>query len=183
MLNHARIWSNAGFLLPGRVWRLSGVNRWCPSTVDCGRSSPWGWPASGRPAVAAGRGSLPPTRHAPPGDPAPTKTTLAGNSWRYCRPAACGRRGVAPPTALTLLTRGQAAGRFPGRGAAPPAPFTPELQPAEALWPLLREAVAYRSISRIDRVRAPLRARLQCLPRNPEAVQPSVGFGWATRLE
>jgi hypothetical protein len=39
--------------------------------------------------------------------------------------------------------------------------------------------VAYRSISRIDL----LRARLQRLPRNPKAVQPSVGFGWATRLE
>src|SRR4030095_5038840 len=29
-------------------------------------------------------------------------------------------------------------------------PCTPELQPAEALWPLVREAVANRSIGRVD---------------------------------
>lgn len=60
---------------------------------------------------------------------------------------------------------------------------TPELQPAEPLWPLVREAVANRSIGRIDRLRAVLRARLEYLARNPETVQPVVGFRWATRLE
>jgi hypothetical protein len=62
-------------------------------------------------------------------------------------------------------------------------PCTPELQPAEPLWPLVREAVANRSIGRIDRLRAILRARLGYLARTPEEVQPVIGFRWATRLE
>jgi len=62
-------------------------------------------------------------------------------------------------------------------------PCTPQLQPAEPLWPLVREAVANRSIGRIDRLRAILRARLAYLARNPEVVQPAVGFHWAARLE
>jgi transposase len=62
-------------------------------------------------------------------------------------------------------------------------PCTPELQPVEPLWPLVREAVANRSIGRLDRLRAILRARLSYLARTPEVVQPVVGFNWATRLE
>jgi DDE superfamily endonuclease len=62
-------------------------------------------------------------------------------------------------------------------------PCTPELQPAEPLWPLVREAVANRSIGRVDRLRAILRARLGYLARTPEVVQPVVGGRWATRLE
>jgi transposase len=62
-------------------------------------------------------------------------------------------------------------------------PCTPELQPAEPLWPLLREAVANRSIGRIDRLRTILRGRLAHLARHPAVVQPVVGFRWAARLE
>jgi transposase len=62
-------------------------------------------------------------------------------------------------------------------------PCTPELQPAEPLWPLVREAVANRSIGRIDRLRCILRKRLGYLAANPAAVQPVVGFRWAARLE
>jgi DDE superfamily endonuclease len=62
-------------------------------------------------------------------------------------------------------------------------PCTPELQPAEPLWPLVREAVANRTIGRIDRLRAILRARLMYLERHPGVVQPVVGFRWAARLE
>src|SRR5205823_5640424 len=39
-------------------------------------------------------------------------------------------------------------------------PCTPELQPAEPLWPLVREAVANRSIGRVDRLRSVVRTRL-----------------------
>jgi len=62
-------------------------------------------------------------------------------------------------------------------------PCTPELQPAEPLWPLVREAVANRSVGRIDRLRVIVRARLEYLARNPGIVQPVVGFRWAARLE
>ena len=62
-------------------------------------------------------------------------------------------------------------------------PCTPELQPAEPLWPLVREAVANRSVGRIDRLRAILRKRLGYLAGNPAADQAVVGFHWAARLE
>jgi DDE superfamily endonuclease len=62
-------------------------------------------------------------------------------------------------------------------------PCTPELQPVEPLWPLAREAVANRSIGRIDRLRAILRGRLAYLAGHPEVVRPVIGFRWATRLE
>jgi hypothetical protein len=62
-------------------------------------------------------------------------------------------------------------------------PSTPELQPAEPLWPLVREAVANRSIGRIDRLRAIVRTRLRHLAQHPDLVQPVVGFRWASRLE
>ena len=62
-------------------------------------------------------------------------------------------------------------------------PCTPELQPAEPLWPLVREAVANRSIGRLDRLRAILRSRLAYLARNPWTVQPVIGFHWTRCLE
>lgn len=62
-------------------------------------------------------------------------------------------------------------------------PCTPELQPVEPYWALVREAVANRSIGRIDRLRAILRIRLGHLARNPGAVQPVVGFHWVKGLE
>jgi hypothetical protein len=64
---------------------------------------------------------------------------------------------------------------------------TPELQPTGPFWPLVREAVANRSIGRIDRLRAILRAilrrRLEHLARNPNVVQPRVGFRCTLSLE
>jgi transposase len=62
-------------------------------------------------------------------------------------------------------------------------PCTPELQPVEPFWPLVREAVANRSIGRIDRLRAILRTRLTYLARKPGTVQPIIGFHWTRCLE
>jgi hypothetical protein len=62
-------------------------------------------------------------------------------------------------------------------------PCTPQLQPAEPLWPLVREAVANRSIGRIDRLRAILRARRAYLASNPGTVQPIIAFCWTRHLE
>jgi transposase len=62
-------------------------------------------------------------------------------------------------------------------------PCTPELQPVEPLWPLVREAVANRSIGRIDRLRSILRSRLAYLARNPGTVRPIIEFHWTRRLE
>ena len=55
-------------------------------------------------------------------------------------------------------------------------PCTPELQPAEPLWPLVREAVANRSLGRIDRLRNVVRDRVGYLAEHPDEVQPRVGF-------
>ncbi|WP_232069929.1 hypothetical protein [Gemmata massiliana] len=60
-----------------------------------------------------------------------------------------------------------------------PPPCTPELQPVEPFWPIVREAVANRSIGRIDR----LRARLEYRTRNPSVVQPRIGFRWVRSIE
>ena len=62
-------------------------------------------------------------------------------------------------------------------------PCTPELQPVEAFWPPVREAVAKRSIGRIDRLRAILRTRLSYLARNPVTVRPFIRFHWTRCLE
>jgi hypothetical protein len=62
-------------------------------------------------------------------------------------------------------------------------PCTPELQPVEPFWPLVREAVANRSIGRMDRLRSILRARLGYLADHPELVQPVIGFRWTRQLE
>jgi hypothetical protein len=65
-------------------------------------------------------------------------------------------------------------------------PCTPELQPAEPLWPLwplVREAVANRSLGRIDRLRNIVRDRVSYLAGHPDEVQPRVGFRWAIGLE
>ena len=62
-------------------------------------------------------------------------------------------------------------------------PCTPELQPAEPLWPLVRESVANRSVGRIDRLKAIIRDRVSYLASHPDEVQPRVGFHWAVGLE
>jgi transposase len=62
-------------------------------------------------------------------------------------------------------------------------PCTPELQPVEPLWPLVREAVANRSIGRIDRLRQIVRTRLSYLADHPDVVRPVVGFRWTRSLE
>ena len=62
-------------------------------------------------------------------------------------------------------------------------PCTPELQPAEPLWPLVREAVAHRSLGRIDRLRNIVRDRVSYLAGHPDEVQPRVGFHWAVGSE
>jgi transposase len=62
-------------------------------------------------------------------------------------------------------------------------PCTPELQPTEPLWPLVRESLANRSVGRIDRLKAIVRDRVSYLAGHPDEVQPRVGFRWAVELE
>ena len=59
---------------------------------------------------------------------------------------------------------------------------TPELQPAEHLWPLVREALANRDFDHLVGLAAKLRRRCNWLAERPEVVQGTVGFHWAVNL-
>jgi hypothetical protein len=61
-------------------------------------------------------------------------------------------------------------------------PCTPELQPAEALWPLVRECVANKGFAELDEMTPVLVDRCHWLIHHPEAVRGPVGFGWAVAM-
>jgi hypothetical protein len=62
-------------------------------------------------------------------------------------------------------------------------PCTPELQPAEPLWPLAREAVANLGFDDLGAMEPVLVARCRWLIDHPEAVHGAVGVGWAVALK
>lgn len=62
-------------------------------------------------------------------------------------------------------------------------PCTPELQPVEPYWALVREAAANRGFDRLADLRRVVRRRCDYLARNPAITIGAVGFRWATRLE
>jgi transposase len=61
-------------------------------------------------------------------------------------------------------------------------PCTPELQPAEPLWPLVREVVANEGFDDLAALERPLIERCRWLIDHPETVGGVVGFGWAIAL-
>lgn len=61
-------------------------------------------------------------------------------------------------------------------------PCTPELQPAEPLWPLIREAVANAGFDDLAGLERPLVERCCWLMDHPETVRGVVGFHWAAAL-
>ena len=60
----------------------------------------------------------------------------------------------------------------------PLPPYTPELQPAERLWPSLHEAMANRWIRTLDHLEEILVERIKALIQEPEQTQALTGFGW-----
>jgi transposase len=62
-------------------------------------------------------------------------------------------------------------------------PRTPELQPAEPFWTLIRECVANETFATLAALRRRVQARCQWLTRNREEVPGVVGFRWARNLE
>ena len=62
-------------------------------------------------------------------------------------------------------------------------PCTPERQPTEAFWPLVREAVANDTFDRLSDLRRRITRRCGWLARNPDVVKAAVGFHWAVKLE
>ena len=68
----------------------------------------------------------------------------------------------------------------PANVALHPLPScTPELQPTEPLWPLVREAVANRDFADLDKMEPTLIERCRWLIGHPEVVRGAVGFDWA----
>jgi hypothetical protein len=61
-------------------------------------------------------------------------------------------------------------------------PCTPQLQPAEPLWPLVREAVANQGFDGLAGLQRPLVDRCCWLMDHPDVVRGAVGFGWAVAL-
>lgn len=60
---------------------------------------------------------------------------------------------------------------------------TPELQPVEPFWPLVREAVANDTFARLADLRRRVVRRCQCLAADHATVKGAVGFRWAVNLE
>ena len=56
---------------------------------------------------------------------------------------------------------------------------TPQLQPAEHLWPLVREGLANRVIDTLPALTEVLAARCRWLAANPAVIAGAVGFHWA----
>lgn len=57
-------------------------------------------------------------------------------------------------------------------------PATPELQPAERLWPLVREALANELFADLDALEERLVQRCQTLSRMPAVIQSHTQFHW-----
>jgi hypothetical protein len=61
-------------------------------------------------------------------------------------------------------------------------PCTPELQPIETLWPLLREAVANRRFHDIGHLKNVVRRRCAYLADHPNIVRSRIGFDWVLNI-
>ena len=62
-------------------------------------------------------------------------------------------------------------------------PCTPELQPVEPFWALVREAVANETYDRLADLRRVVRRRCRRLAEDRATVLGAIGFHWAGRLE
>jgi DDE superfamily endonuclease len=90
---------------------------------------------------------------------------------------------------VLVLVVDNAGWHIAGKLAIPPnvvlvhlPPCTPELQPAEPLWPLVREALANKTFPTLVALQEPLGRRCGWLADHPEIVKGAVGFHWAVRL-
>jgi transposase len=57
-------------------------------------------------------------------------------------------------------------------------PYTPELQPAERLWPLANEAVANKHFATLEDLDAAVGERCRALAAMPETIKGVTNFGW-----
>lgn len=60
---------------------------------------------------------------------------------------------------------------------------TPELQPAECVWPLVKECVANDSFADLDELENVVVPRCKWLIDNPDVVKGEVGFEWIRKID
>ena len=65
----------------------------------------------------------------------------------------------------------------------PLPPYTPELQPVECAWPLVKESLANKTFTTLDELEETLIPRCQWLHRHPDVVKGEVGFDWIQKIE
>jgi transposase len=61
--------------------------------------------------------------------------------------------------------------------------YSPELQPVECSWPLLKESVANRYFDNLDALEDVVCKRCEWLGNNPEILKGAVGFSWIREIE
>lgn len=65
----------------------------------------------------------------------------------------------------------------------PLPPYSPELQPVECGWPLLKEPVANAYFATLDKLENTVSERCQWLLKNPDTLKGAVGFAWIQAIE
>jgi hypothetical protein len=65
----------------------------------------------------------------------------------------------------------------------PIPPYSPELQPAECVFPLIRESIANRVFPDLDALEESLIPCYRWLMDHPKIVQGEAGFGWIRQIE
>ena len=100
-------------------------------------------------------------------------------------PAAFAEAVGASEGKLVILVLDNAGWHVSGDLVVPPGvelaflpPYTPELQPAERLWPLTNEAVANKHFATLKDLDAALSERCRTLADMPETIKAATHFGW-----
>lgn len=65
----------------------------------------------------------------------------------------------------------------------PLPPYSPELQPVECSWPLLKESVANVYFDNLDKFEQVVSKRCLWLTKNPKILKGKVGFSWIQKIE
>jgi len=85
--------------------------------------------------------------------------------------------GLAVPEGIRLIYRSRGKPST-GRLSCPSNPYTPELQPAEHLWPLVDEPVANRHSETLDALDSVLDDRCRTLAQDRDLIAANTTFHW-----
>lgn len=61
--------------------------------------------------------------------------------------------------------------------------YSPELQPVECSWPLLKESVANKYFDNLGKLEEAVSKRCAWLTKNPKILKGAVGFSWIQKIE